>query len=550
MSLQLRPNQIQHFQKVLEILKKLYFYIDGSETGLGKTYIAAAIAIMLQLPCIVICPKSARNTWRKVFTEYKVNTYQITKTRGIITYETLRSTKGHQPLHGLLTRSDLGTHPLFYPTQTLTAIIQAGVFIIFDEAQKLKNDSDQHHASAVIMKHFYTVGSGSLGIVTTTPSPQVRSRFALLSASLVDKEQHVINLMEMVGFIASARKSNISQFAVQDALNKANQINSFETSRFIVNSKIGNSSEDAVEYIYSLFVQSIRPMVMSTIPRPETKAIKDIRNGYYNMTPEEVIVYNKAINRLTLALCNRSRRKELKDMLKLVKDSDDPENAILQTNLENTKKDDLGDITNALIMLQEAKMNAMIRVARYLLSINFTHNGNVVTPKLILFADYYRVIDYLMQNLADFNPVELTGRVSEVQQTRNISAFQEPNNQTRLIIGNPLVGGLSISLHDVTGLFPRMMFIFPNYRINELHQASGRIFRDGSKGVSIIRFFYGKSNMQEESILNALVKKGEVLQIVHSEQVGVKFSNEYENEMEEHFIHNFIGLFNSSMNVT
>lgn len=543
--LQLRQNQVQHFQRVLNILTRFYFYIDGSETGLGKTYIAAAIAITLQLPCIVICPKGARDTWRKVFSQYGVNTYQITKNRGIITYESLRSTKGHQPEHGLLVRSDVGTHPIFYPTELLTKIIQTGVFIIFDEAQKLKNDSDQHHAAAVIMKHYYNVGSGSLGIVTTSPSPNVRSRFALLSASLVNKCQHVINLMEMIGFIPSSRRSGISTFGVQNVINTATQINPNDTSQFIVNSTMGTSSDDTVQYIYNLFIQVIRPAVMSTIPRPATSAIKDAKNGYYNLTQEELTMYNKAINKLMQALLNRSTRKDLRDMIKLIKDPDNENRNLLQTNLEDVPKEDIGGIINALIMLQEAKMNAMIRVTRYLLSLRLTHEGNIITPKIVLFADYHRVIDYMIQNLAEYNPVELTGNISEVQRTRNINVFQEPNDQVRLIIGNPLVGGLSVSLHDITGLFPRIMFVMPNYQVNELQQATGRIFRDGLKGAAIIRFFYGKSNLTESSILDALAKGGETLKHVHSEQQTI-FFNDYINEDESEFMANFMNLFISS----
>lgn len=546
----IRPNQVEHFQRVLSILTRFYFYIDGSETGAGKTYIAAAVAITLRLPCLVFCPKGARDTWRRVFLQHGVSTYQITETQGIITYESLRSVKGHQPQHGLLIRTDLGTHPTFHPTNLLTALIQTGVFIIFDEAQKLKNDSDQHHAAAAIMRHYYTVASGSIGTATTTPIPNIRSRFGLLSASLVDKPEHVINLMEMVGFIPSNRKSNISTFGIQDIINKASQINPTETTRFLSSTSMGTSAEATVEYVYNLFIRAIRPIVMSTIPRPITSAVKDVRNGYYSLTSEEMSVYNQAINKLAEALSRRLKRKELRQALKLISDPDDPTTGIIQTNLQNTKQNDLGDLTNALIMLQEAKMNSLIRITRQLLSIKFNYNGQTITPKLVIFADYYRVIDYLMQNLADFSPVELTGRVSEAQRTRNISAFQEPNDRdrVRLVIGNPLVGGLAISLHDVTGLFPRFMFIMPNYRVNELHQATGRVFRDGTIGPAIIRFFYGKSNIRERSILDALARKGETLRDIHIEQseYGVKFPNEYPDEDETEFMNNFMTLFIAS----
>jgi hypothetical protein len=544
----IRPNQLEHFQRVLNILTKFYFYIDGSETGTGKTYIAAAVAITLKLPCIIFCPKSARETWRRVFMQHGVLTYQITKHHGIITYESLRSVKRNQPKHGLLIRTDMSTHPTFYPTELLTALITNGVFIIFDEAQKLKNDSDQHHAAAALMRHFYTLGTNSMSTVTTTPASNIRSRFALLSASLVDKPEHVINLMEMVGFIQSARKSGISAFGIQDVINKASQINPREASRFLMSTQMGTSAEASVQYVYYLFINVIRPIIMSTIPRAITNAIKDVKNGYYSLTTQEQIVYNQAINRLAENLAMRLKRKELHQALKLIRDPDDPTVAIIQNNLEQTRQNNPGDITNALIALQEAKMSAMIRVTRQLLSLQFTYNGKIITPKIVLFADYYRVIDYLKQNLSEFNPVELTGRISETQRTANINAFQEANDKIRLVIGNPLVGGIAINLHDVTGLFPRIMFVMPNFRANELQQATGRTFRDGTIGVAIIRFFYGRANVKEKSILDVLARKGGTLKDIHIEQsqYGVKFPNEYPDEDETEFMANFMNLFIAS----
>ena len=73
--LKLRPNQIEHFQRVAKILSNFYFYIDGSEMGTGKTYIATALAITYNLPCIVVCPMTARKTWSNVFSKYNIGVY-------------------------------------------------------------------------------------------------------------------------------------------------------------------------------------------------------------------------------------------------------------------------------------------------------------------------------------------------------------------------------------------------------------------------------------------------------------------------------------------
>ena len=174
----------------------------------------------------------------------------------------------------------------------------------------------------------------------------------------------------------------------------------------------------------------------------------------------------------------------------------------------------------------------MVRKAReYLNTPQYNAQGQQLCPKLILFADYYEVIDYLMRELSEFNPVEYTGRVSEDKGNLNKGLFQELSARCRLLIGNPLVGGIMVNLHDTAGYFPRMMYIMPNYKAMDSHQAAHRVYRDGTVGPAGVRFFYGLSGAKENSILSAVSRKGEVMQKVHSEQ-GSKFPNEYDTEYE------------------
>jgi superfamily II DNA or RNA helicase len=171
--LQLRPHQVAHYQRILEILSRFYFFVDGSEMGTGKTYVTAAVAITQKLPVIVVCPVAARQTWLNVFQAHGVTTYNLPETGGVITYDSLRSKKGYQPKHGLLTRDDTGTTPLFYPTTLFVQLVQAGVLVIFDECQKLKNNGNQNAAAKALVRQVYAIGG--------------RSRIAFLSGSALDK---------------------------------------------------------------------------------------------------------------------------------------------------------------------------------------------------------------------------------------------------------------------------------------------------------------------------------------------------------------------------
>ena len=500
--LQLRPNQVDHYQRVQDILQKFYFYVDGSEMGTGKTYVATALAKLYNLPCIVVCPLAARKTWTDVLGTYGVGVYNLPETGGVLTYESLRSMKGYQPKHGLLTRVE-GSPVQFFPTELLTKIINAGVLIIFDECQKLKNKSAQFAAARAVIRHFYAVSS--------------KSRLALLSATAMDKPDHAVNFLRMVGFITHrnlyTKNGGVGKLLGAAELQEwAMKISREKAEEFMNNNPFKFSQKGAIEYVFKLFIEVLRDQILSIMPRGKTDAIKDVKNGFYYMEKQDELAYTQTITSLS-------------DVL-----SYDMETGTVVRNQKN-----MGTITKVMMESQKAKIPIMIRKAKEILSQTVNEKGEQICPKVVLFADYYDVINELLIELKDYYPVELTGRISEKNRNAAITAFQEQSSTCRIIIGNPLVGGLAVGLHDTTGKFPRHMLIMPGFRINELHQATGRVFRDGTVGKAVIRFVYGLSGNRETSIMDALSKKGKVMKAVHKEQSedGVKFPSEYDDEYEQ-----------------
>src|SRR5665648_51643 len=161
-TLELRANQVDHFLRITKnILPNFYFYMDGSEMGTGKTPVGLAAAITTGLPILVFCPLGARKTWIRETLKYSVSCYNLPETGGIMTYDCLRSRKGYQPAHGLLHRVDTANGVEFQPTALLVQLLHAGVFIFFDECQKLKNNSDQNKAAKAIIRALYQVGGRS-----------------------------------------------------------------------------------------------------------------------------------------------------------------------------------------------------------------------------------------------------------------------------------------------------------------------------------------------------------------------------------------------------
>lgn len=62
----LRPWQIEPANRLYDILQKHGSALDCSDTGVGKTYVALAVAKALQLPTLAIVPKIAISGWLAV----------------------------------------------------------------------------------------------------------------------------------------------------------------------------------------------------------------------------------------------------------------------------------------------------------------------------------------------------------------------------------------------------------------------------------------------------------------------------------------------------
>jgi len=119
--------QVPYAQKALKILKKNKAILDASMTGAGKTFICLAVIKELNVPFIVICPKTVIPQWEKVvYDHFKLKPLLITN------YEQIKigKTQYYKPLpEGHKNKS--GSNMYWdVPDNTV---------IIFDEAHKTKN---------------------------------------------------------------------------------------------------------------------------------------------------------------------------------------------------------------------------------------------------------------------------------------------------------------------------------------------------------------------------------------------------------------------------
>jgi hypothetical protein len=486
--LRLEENQIEHFQRVEQILLKYPYYIDTSLQGSGKSYIVTALALKYGFSLGIICPRITVSVWSQLETKYNLDV------KFIVPYQKLRSISGKQPKHGLLTRNDSDTLT-FSPTEKFLSLISEGLLLIFDEIQYIKNDNDQYKACQAL-----TSACLSMGGLT---------RIGLLSGTPFDKEECAVNLARVLGLISSEtlytyRRDllELKLLGAQELIDNCRQFDSLATQKILRSYPLDH--KNVIGLCYRLYLSVIKPKIVSSMPPPRIDSEKDIKNGYYKISEE-------GSSKLEQAIRDLQRAARYNPITKIV----------------DQRGVNWRAITYSHMNIEFTKIEIFLRLVRE----RFAAEPNA---KQIIYVNYVESIKTLSDGLKEFHPAIMYGATPEKERINIIEMFNQDTNDLRLLIANIKVGGVGISLDDKIGNRPRYTYISPTYSILDLHQAIYRTHRHGTKSKATIRFVYGQVSVRETSILNALARKATVLQEVLDVQreYGILFPGEFKDEFE------------------
>lgn len=474
----LKPTQLEHLQDVIKVLGTSFAYIDTSPTGSGKTFIAMGIAKSCGVRMLVVCPASLVDMWEK-----EMKTYGI-QSAGVISYEFLRGTKRYGCTSGILSRYDSpdGKTTSYTHTELWDKMVQEGILLVIDEGHKVKNESDQNAAVACLARHIALTGN--------------KSRFVLLSASFIDKRQQIYNTLRAIGLVTEPKPYYYDRSEKMMVLTGFREIIKLgyyysKTETDAILPPLEDVTKDNIyELIYNIFIRVIAPRIVRRMEHPLMEGRKIVRNVYYEM--ENPLPLIAALEQLESA------------------------SGIVREG----KIESMGAVTLALQAVEFAKVPIFVRAAEQLLLANKNN-------RVIIYLNYNNTIEEVRAQLADFSlntlketfPIYvLNGDVRAEKRSKLVDEFQT-NMKGRILISNVAVGGNGISLHDVTGECPRHMLISSDYRVNDLYQATGRIYRVGSKGDAYVNIVYGLTGKgkdvsglrREDKILRALSEKAAVL---------------------------------------
>lgn len=507
----LKPHQIEHTERLLNILSYSRYVFDKSQPGRGKTFTSTAALVIYDAAVIHIGPATSLAETRIVYENAGVPILEMLSYEsfgGTTTLSTSR--KGGITRHDLLTREDY-TEPIivrtkgrdetrmvrrtkYTVTDKLRDLLVNGytdeegvnhpVFIVADECHKFKNETNA-------MKAFQTINLFGVRNSKTY-------RCLLLSGTLFDKPQNAQNMMKAIGMISSKKLYQRRGASVEiqghglgeikkwcrkfDDINEGLSSQAFNEffSEFETGAE-GIKSDTVQELIFSIFWSAILPFVSSTMP-PQDDSEFFVYDSYFDINQDlfqDLIVY---INDLSRAARYSKATQTV------------------------GKGQDWGGITRALVNIQRTKTAAMLGHFVNYLEMNPTH-------KIVILCDYIECLEMISEHLTPYGVIEMSGQLPIKNRKMYRDTFNN-NDDYRVLVGITSVAGVSVNLHDTVGNRPRTMFKMPNYNYLLQEQAGRRIYREGVKSKATVYTMYARRGnvlAEESNILSALSRKKNVL---------------------------------------
>ena len=137
----LRPWQIDAVSRLSASIIKHKAAMDGSDTGVGKTYNAVGVARELGLKIGIVCPKAVQETWKRVCENHFKNVPEF-----VINYESLRT--GNRKAIGTWSYTKVnGRKKKIFKWKVLKKTL-----LVFDESHKLKGRTSLNSKLGIFAK--------------------------------------------------------------------------------------------------------------------------------------------------------------------------------------------------------------------------------------------------------------------------------------------------------------------------------------------------------------------------------------------------------------
>lgn len=431
----LKP-QIPH---ALSLLNSIYlngFACDLSETGTGKTYSAAWIAQQFNAPIVVFCPKSVMPEWNRVLGLFKV------KPSVMMNLEKL--TRGHTPyLKYGKPKIDPKTGKTRETSRCHLAEIHlpAGCLVILDESHRCKGVTSLNAGLLIALK---------------------RQGYKVLTLSATQATDPT----EMRAFGFAANLHDLYHWKKWCVDHGAEELGQWGAITF------DNESEEA---------QSKMSLCHTNLFDIQGVASRLTREMMGNLFPENHVQAE------AFDLGSNSPK------IQKVYDEMEDEIAKLEDQCENYS-------THIFAVIMKARRRAeMLKIPLFQ---EMTEDLFDEGKSVVIFLNFTESITALKERL-EKNP-KIKGKIGFIygeqhikSRWKDIKDFQ--SDKLRIMICNLKAGGIAVSLHDLNGKFPRASLLNPSFSAIDMHQALGRIHRQGALTKCYQRIVFASGCIEERA---------------------------------------------------
>jgi hypothetical protein len=427
--------QVPHAERLIDSLYLNGVAFDGSDTGVGKTYVAAAVAREMNSPVVVICPKLVKPTWIKVLAQFGV------KASLIINFEKL--CRGNTPYlkYNRCQKYDRWKNSVIK--------LPAGSFVILDESHRCKGPNSLSAGMMIALKRqgYRTLNLSATAATSATEMKAFGYMLNLHNAGLGEKTHY--------------KDCPFNQFCIDHGAEWAGRWGAMTINLDSPKVKVAMKKLHANLTDHQKIMSRLTREDMGTL-FPDNQIIAepyDLGEGskkiaaIYDWMEAEIARLEEATadySECILAVITKARRQI--ELLKVP--------AILEMI------EDLYDEGKSVVCF-----------------LNFTDSIELVIRKLREKEKFRNTVGGIY------------GGMSDKQRLNDIDDFNA--DRKRIIVANLAAGGQSISLHDLNGNHPRASIINPNYSAYQVLQAIGRIWRQGGLTKCYQRFFFAAGTREE-----------------------------------------------------
>lgn len=449
----LRPHQHAPAQALIDILRATDCAVDLSDMGTGKTFVAAYVAKSLRLGTLVVCPDIAKSAWHRAAAAFGDKL-------SVINYEALRT--GRSP-YGYWDRPLSGC-PVTYKCINcqckldLSATIPAcychpqGIHCV--ETKKQAQDPGRfnfHQAIGLII--FDEVhkcnGLDSLNADMLIAAKRGGHKILGLSATAASSPLHLRALGYALGLHGLC---NFYQWAARHGVRRIPGAG--------LKWMLG---EDRQRETMARIHASIIPSRGVRVRREDIPGFPsvDIQAALYDVSSASAIQRGY-----------ESMRSWLGELGERSANDRDPE----------------------LVLTKRLRMREEIELLKVPLAVELAKSYEEQGFSVATFFNFDSALRAFAQRIG--TDCVIDGSITGSQRDDRVAKFQA--NQRRQIALNAKVGGVALSLQDLTGDHPRGGLVMPGESAVEMKQIFGRLPRDGGKSNCFYRVMLAAGTLEEK----------------------------------------------------